>query len=72
MQHLYPFIPFLLLFRLNHSVVKFSLAYIYQVNKIFSENAFDAVIHFAAVAYVGESTAEPLRHVLDFYMKILD
>ncbi|KAG8387115.1 hypothetical protein BUALT_Bualt03G0219700 [Buddleja alternifolia] len=32
------------------------------VNKIFSENAFDAVIHFAAVAYVGESTAEPLRY----------
>lgn len=33
-----------------------------SVNKIFSENAFDAVIHFAAVAYVGESTAEPLRY----------
>ena len=32
-----------------------------QVNKIFSENAFDAVMHFAAVAYVGESTMEPLR-----------
>ncbi|KAL5721844.1 UDP-arabinose 4-epimerase [Ranunculus cassubicifolius] len=32
------------------------------VNKIFSENAFDAVIHFAAVAYVGESTLEPLRY----------
>ncbi|KAI3457657.1 hypothetical protein Pfo_014320 [Paulownia fortunei] len=32
------------------------------VNKIFSENAFDAVMHFAAVAYVGESTAEPLRY----------
>lgn len=65
MQHLYPFILFLLLFRLNYSVVKFSLAYIYiyQVDKIFSENAFDAVIHFAAVAYVGESTAEPLRRV---------
>ncbi|XP_066382888.1 probable UDP-arabinose 4-epimerase 2 [Miscanthus floridulus] len=31
------------------------------VNKIFSENAFDAVMHFAAVAYVGESTMEPLR-----------
>ncbi|KAL8474151.1 hypothetical protein ACS0TY_030834 [Phlomoides rotata] len=33
-----------------------------SVDKIFSENAFDAVMHFAAVAYVGESTAEPLRY----------
>ena len=32
-----------------------------QVNKLFSENAFDAVMHFAAVAYVGESTLDPLR-----------
>jgi hypothetical protein len=24
-----------------------------QVNKIFSENAFDAVMHFVVVAYVG-------------------
>ncbi|XP_074581528.1 putative UDP-arabinose 4-epimerase 2 [Curcuma longa] len=32
------------------------------VDKIFSENAFDAVMHFAAVAYVGESTLEPLRY----------
>ncbi|RZC67583.1 hypothetical protein C5167_011276 [Papaver somniferum] len=32
------------------------------VNKIFRENAFDAVMHFAAVAYVGESTLEPLRY----------
>ncbi|KAK4429196.1 UDP-arabinose 4-epimerase 1 [Sesamum alatum] len=32
------------------------------VNKIFEHNAFDAVMHFAAVAYVGESTAEPLRY----------
>ncbi|KAK6917997.1 NAD(P)-binding domain [Dillenia turbinata] len=32
------------------------------VNKIFSENAFDAVMHFAAVAYVGESTLEALRY----------
>ncbi|CAN1226331.1 UDP-arabinose 4-epimerase 1 [Linum grandiflorum] len=31
------------------------------VNKIFSENAFDAVMHFAAVAYVGESTMYPLN-----------
>ncbi|XP_020673180.1 probable UDP-arabinose 4-epimerase 2 [Dendrobium catenatum] len=32
------------------------------VRKIFSENAFDAVMHFAAVAYVGESMLEPLRY----------
>lgn len=32
------------------------------VNKIFAENAFDAVMHFAAVAYVGESTVDPLRY----------
>ncbi|KHG26599.1 hypothetical protein F383_05651 [Gossypium arboreum] len=32
------------------------------VDKIFSENAFDAVIHFAAVAYVGESTTDPLKY----------
>ncbi|CAN1328091.1 UDP-arabinose 4-epimerase 1 [Linum perenne] len=31
------------------------------VNKIFAENAFDAVMHFAAVAYVGESTMYPLN-----------
>ncbi|KAL0301728.1 UNVERIFIED_CONTAM: putative UDP-arabinose 4-epimerase 3 [Sesamum radiatum] len=31
------------------------------VNKNIERNAFDAVMHFAAVAYVGESTAEPLR-----------
>ncbi|XP_072987054.1 probable UDP-arabinose 4-epimerase 1 isoform X1 [Typha latifolia] len=33
-----------------------------SVNKIFAANAFDAVMHFAAVAYVGESTLEPLRY----------
>ncbi|KAF7801236.1 UDP-arabinose 4-epimerase 1-like [Senna tora] len=32
-----------------------------SVNKIFSENKFDAVMHFAAVAYVGESTQDPLK-----------
>uniref|UniRef100_A0A5B6ZUZ1 UDP-glucose 4-epimerase n=1 Tax=Davidia involucrata TaxID=16924 RepID=A0A5B6ZUZ1_DAVIN len=32
------------------------------VNKIFAENVFDAVMHFAAVAYVGESTLDPLRY----------
>lgn len=35
-----------------------------QVNRIFVENAFDAVMHFAAVAYVGESTLDPLRYDL--------
>lgn len=33
-----------------------------SVQKIFSENAFDAVMHFAAVAYVGESTLDPLKY----------
>ncbi|KAL1366023.1 hypothetical protein HN51_013938 [Arachis hypogaea] len=33
-----------------------------SVNKIFLENKFDAVMHFAAVAYVGESTADPLKY----------
>ncbi|KAJ8758669.1 hypothetical protein K2173_000390 [Erythroxylum novogranatense] len=33
-----------------------------SVNKIFGENAFDAVMHFAAVAYVGESTMDPLKY----------
>uniref|UniRef100_A0A7N0T459 NAD(P)-binding domain-containing protein n=1 Tax=Kalanchoe fedtschenkoi TaxID=63787 RepID=A0A7N0T459_KALFE len=33
-----------------------------DVNKLFSENAFDAVMHFAAVAYVGESTLDPLKY----------
>lgn len=33
-----------------------------SVDKIFSENKFDAVMHFAAVAYVGESTADPLKY----------
>lgn len=32
------------------------------VKRIFAENAIDAVMHFAAVAYVGESTLEPLRY----------
>ncbi|KAE8669917.1 putative UDP-arabinose 4-epimerase 3 [Hibiscus syriacus] len=32
------------------------------VNKIFLENSFDAVMHFAAVAYVGESTLDPLKY----------
>uniref|UniRef100_M4CME9 NAD(P)-binding domain-containing protein n=1 Tax=Brassica campestris TaxID=3711 RepID=M4CME9_BRACM len=34
----------------------------HAVNRIFSENAFDAVMHFAAVAYVGESTQFPLKY----------
>ncbi|KAK8930611.1 putative UDP-arabinose 4-epimerase 3 [Platanthera zijinensis] len=32
------------------------------VDCIFAQNTFDAVMHFAAVAYVGESTIEPLRY----------
>jgi UDP-arabinose 4-epimerase len=40
------------------------------VNKIFAENAFDAVMHFAAVAYVGESTMEPLRYTSKFESSI--
>ncbi|KAL3376772.1 hypothetical protein AABB24_003279 [Solanum stoloniferum] len=32
------------------------------VHQIFSQNAFDAVMHFAAVAYVGESTLDPLKY----------
>lgn len=32
------------------------------VDEIFTRNAFDAVIHFAAIAYVGESMEEPLRY----------
>uniref|UniRef100_F6I2T7 NAD(P)-binding domain-containing protein n=1 Tax=Vitis vinifera TaxID=29760 RepID=F6I2T7_VITVI len=32
------------------------------VNMIFSENAFDAIMYFAVVAYIGENTLEPLRH----------
>ncbi|QCD84616.1 UDP-arabinose 4-epimerase [Vigna unguiculata] len=33
-----------------------------SVDKIFLENKFDAVMHFAAVAYVGESTMDPLKY----------
>uniref|UniRef100_A0A6N2K6C0 NAD(P)-binding domain-containing protein n=1 Tax=Salix viminalis TaxID=40686 RepID=A0A6N2K6C0_SALVM len=36
------------------------------VNIIFQQNAFDAVMHFAAVAYVGESTMNPLKNNLCF------
>ncbi|PHT54778.1 putative UDP-arabinose 4-epimerase 3 [Capsicum baccatum] len=32
------------------------------VHNIFSQNAFDVVMHFAAVAYVGESTLDPLKY----------
>uniref|UniRef100_A0A0D6R7P6 NAD-dependent epimerase/dehydratase domain-containing protein n=1 Tax=Araucaria cunninghamii TaxID=56994 RepID=A0A0D6R7P6_ARACU len=32
------------------------------VDEIFKNNSFDAVMHFAAVAYVGESTLDPLRY----------
>eukprot|EP00475_Leptophrys_vorax_P036571 TRINITY_DN62037_c0_g1_i1.p1 TRINITY_DN62037_c0_g1~~TRINITY_DN62037_c0_g1_i1.p1 ORF type:complete len:391 (-),score=13.39 TRINITY_DN62037_c0_g1_i1:104-1276(-) len=33
-----------------------------KVDAIFQRNAVDVVMHFAAVAYVGESMAEPLRY----------
>ena len=39
------------------------------VNKIFAENAFDAVMHFASVAYVGESTTEPLRYTWNVHFQ---
>ncbi|MCO5565093.1 hypothetical protein L7F22_018764 [Adiantum nelumboides] len=32
------------------------------VDQLFAKNAIDAVMHFAAVAYVGESMEEPLRY----------
>lgn len=34
----------------------------YAVENMFSERKFDLVIHFAAIAYVGESVAEPLQY----------
>ena len=33
-----------------------------QVLKVFQNSNFDLVMHFAAVAYVGESVVEPLRY----------
>ncbi|KAG0625593.1 hypothetical protein M758_2G067000 [Ceratodon purpureus] len=33
-----------------------------RVNEIFALNAIDAVMHFAAIAYVSESMADPLRY----------
>ncbi|XP_051128983.1 probable UDP-arabinose 4-epimerase 3 [Andrographis paniculata] len=33
-----------------------------SVHRIFSQNSFNAVMHFAAVAYVGESTLDPLKY----------
>lgn len=32
------------------------------LNRLFGENAFDAVIHFAALKAVGESVAQPLKY----------
>ncbi|RZR81457.1 hypothetical protein BHM03_00007683 [Ensete ventricosum] len=40
------------------------------VNQIFAKNAFDAVMHFAAVAYVGESTLDPLRSAPLVFLEI--
>lgn len=42
--------------------MKYEFNLFIQVDKIFSDNAFDAVMHFAAVAYVGESTLDPLKY----------
>lgn len=42
----------------------------FQVNQIFAKNAFDAVMHFAAVAYVGESTLDPLRSASLVFLEI--
>lgn len=41
-----------------------------QVDEIFKNNAFDAVMHFAAVAYVGESTLDPLRYAFIYFHTI--
>ena len=35
------------------------------VNKLFTENKFDAVIHFAAYAYVGESVTDPAKYYMN-------
>ena len=40
----------------------FAVSHFLQVDRVFSNNAIDVVMHFAAVAYVGESMAEPLRY----------
>ncbi len=32
------------------------------LERVFSENQFDAVLHFAALTYVGESVAQPVRY----------
>ncbi|RYR15504.1 hypothetical protein Ahy_B04g072266 [Arachis hypogaea] len=48
-------------FLITRNILKIFYLTGYQVNKIFLENKFDAVMHFAAVAYVGESTEDPLK-----------
>jgi UDP-glucose 4-epimerase len=42
--------------------VQGDLANIDQLRRCFSENAIDAVMHFAGFAYVGESVTDPLRY----------
>jgi len=45
------------------------------MNRIFDENAFDAVIHFAGLKAVGESVAQPLRYYrnnLDSTMTLME
>ncbi|KAM7524784.1 hypothetical protein LguiA_014686 [Lonicera macranthoides] len=41
------------------------------LEKLFSENSFDAVMHFAAVAYVAESTYDPIRYYHNITMNTM-
>jgi len=45
--------------------VKMDLGDYESVNKFFSENSFDAVIHFAAKIVVPESVAEPIKYYMN-------
>ncbi|KAK3274242.1 hypothetical protein CYMTET_17562 [Cymbomonas tetramitiformis] len=42
--------------------VEADLGDIQAIHSLFEDSSFDLVLHFAAVAYVGESMAEPLRY----------
>ncbi len=46
----------------NVGLIKADLCNASQLENIFSNHAFDAVIHFAGLKSVGESVAEPLRY----------
>jgi UDP-glucose 4-epimerase len=43
-------------------LIKADLAEIDQIDKIFSENEFDSVMHFASYIQVGESVSEPSKY----------